>query len=106
MSAPTTLPAPSLPTQTRPAASGPTVAPVAGPASRRPLVRTALIRIIGLYQGLRGTRPSPCRYWPTCSSYAVEAIERHGAGRGTFLALRRVLRCHPWGGHGVDPVPE
>jgi putative membrane protein insertion efficiency factor len=65
-----------------------------------------LIRIIGLYQGLRGTRPSPCRYWPTCSSYAVEAIERHGAGRGSFLALRRVLRCHPWGGHGVDPVPE
>jgi uncharacterized protein len=99
MSAPTTLP-----TGTRPAPSEPTEAPEATP--RLPLVRTALIRIIGLYQGLRGTRPSPCRFWPTCSNYAVEAIERHGAGRGTFLALRRVLRCHPWGGHGVDPVPE
>ncbi|HVA04308.1 MAG TPA: membrane protein insertion efficiency factor YidD [Acidimicrobiales bacterium] len=65
-----------------------------------------LIRLIGLYQGLRAGRPSPCRYWPTCSDYALGAIERHGAGRGTFLAVRRVLRCHPFGGHGVDPVPD
>jgi putative membrane protein insertion efficiency factor len=65
-----------------------------------------LIRIIGLYQALRSGRPSPCRYWPTCSNYAVDAIERHGAGRGSLLAVRRVLRCHPWGGHGADPVPE
>jgi putative membrane protein insertion efficiency factor len=73
---------------------------------RRRRVGAVLIRIIGLYQALRSGRPSPCRYWPTCSAYAVDAIERHGAGRGTLLALRRVLRCHPWGGRGVDPVPE
>jgi putative membrane protein insertion efficiency factor len=81
-------------------------APGSAPVVRRRGVGVALIRIIGLYQGLRAGRPSPCRYWPTCSEYAVDAIGRHGAGRGSWLAVRRVLRCHPWGGHGVDPVPE
>jgi hypothetical protein len=47
-----------------------------------------------------------CRFLPTCSEYAVEAIERHGAGRGVVLALLRLARCHPWGGSGYDPVPE
>lgn len=46
-----------------------------------------------------------CRFTPTCSQYAVEALERHGAARGASLALKRVLRCHPWGGGGFDPVP-
>jgi putative membrane protein insertion efficiency factor len=46
-----------------------------------------------------------CRFTPTCSRYAVEALERHGAARGTWLAFKRVLRCHPWGGGGFDPVP-
>lgn len=46
-----------------------------------------------------------CRYWPSCSVYAEQAVHRHGALRGSWLALRRLLRCHPWGGHGVDPVP-
>jgi putative membrane protein insertion efficiency factor len=46
-----------------------------------------------------------CRYAPTCSAYAVEAVERHGVGRGLKLALGRILRCHPWGGSGFDPVP-
>jgi putative membrane protein insertion efficiency factor len=61
---------------------------------------------IRLYQRARAGRPSPCRYWPSCSQYAIEAIERHGATRGAWLATRRISRCHPWGGHGVDPVPE
>ena len=47
-----------------------------------------------------------CRYHPSCSAYALEALELHGAGRGSWLAVRRICRCHPWGGHGWDPVPE
>lgn len=47
-----------------------------------------------------------CRYQPTCSAYAMEALEKHGAIRGSWLAARRIARCHPWGGSGVDNVPE
>ncbi len=46
-----------------------------------------------------------CRYQPTCSAYALEALEVHGGVRGSWLALRRILRCHPWGGSGIDNVP-
>jgi putative membrane protein insertion efficiency factor len=49
--------------------------------------------------------PQACRFVPSCSAYAVEAVREHGAARGAWLALRRLLRCHPWGGHGLDPVP-
>ena len=65
-----------------------------------------LRRPIVAYQRLREGRPSPCRFEPSCSSYALEALELHGARRGSWLALRRICRCHPWGGHGWDPVPE
>ena len=61
---------------------------------------------IHAYQWARAGRPSPCRYWPSCSVYAAEAVERHGALKGTWLAARRLGRCHPWGGSGVDPVPD
>ena len=47
-----------------------------------------------------------CRYDPTCSAYALEALERHGALKGSWLAIRRIVRCHPWGGSGVDDVPK
>jgi putative membrane protein insertion efficiency factor len=61
---------------------------------------------IRLYQAARAGRPSPCRYWPTCSAYALEALEAHGALRGGWLTARRLLRCHPWSGRsGVDLVP-
>ena len=49
--------------------------------------------------------PPACRFTPTCSQYATEAIRTHGPMRGLFLALRRISRCHPWGGSGYDPVP-
>ena len=49
--------------------------------------------------------PPACRYTPTCSAYAVEALKKYGAGKGSWLALKRILRCHPWGGSGYDPVP-
>lgn len=76
------------------------------PAAWRRAARGLAIRAVRAYQAVRAGRPSPCRYWPTCSAYAIEAIERHGAGRGSWLALRRIARCHPWGGSGVDPVPQ
>lgn len=69
----------------------------------------ALIGIvpIRLYQWcISPLLPAACRYEPTCSHYAVEAIERHGLARGGWLTLRRLLRCHPWGGAGYDPVPH
>lgn len=60
---------------------------------------------IHLYRWAFAWRPSPCRYDPTCSAYALEAIDVHGAVRGTWLAVKRLGRCHPWGRHGWDPVP-
>lgn len=50
--------------------------------------------------------PPSCRFTPTCSAYAVEAIKKHGPFAGLYLACKRILRCHPWGGYGYDPVPD
>ncbi len=47
-----------------------------------------------------------CRFHPSCSAYAIESLRSHGVFRGSWLALRRILRCHPWGGSGHDPVPK
>jgi putative membrane protein insertion efficiency factor len=65
-----------------------------------------LLRLIGTYQYLRAGRVAPCRFYPSCSNYAAEAVVTHGSLRGTWLALRRVLRCRPFGPHGIDLVPE
>lgn len=67
----------------------------------------ALLRgLIRAYQLLLSPLlPPSCRYEPSCSHYAAEAIAEHGSLRGSWLALRRLLRCHPWGGSGYDPVP-
>ena len=71
------------------------------------MLTRALIGLIRFYQNaVSPWTPPSCRYTPTCSAYARVAIERYGAGRGGWLALKRLLRCHPWGGHGFDPVPE
>lgn len=67
--------------------------------------RRAAVACVRAYQLLASPFPSPCRYTPTCSTYAMEAIERHGVVRGAWLGLRRILRCNPFGGSGFDPVP-
>jgi len=69
-------------------------------------MRLALRLLIRAYQLLVSPLLGPnCRYWPSCSEYAAEAIHTHGAARGSWLAARRFLSCHPWGGSGYDPVP-
>ena len=72
----------------------------------RNFVKTALVLLIRAYQVTLGyLLPSPCRYYPSCSAYAIEALERHGAGYGLLLTLRRLGRCHPFHPGGYDPVP-
>lgn len=66
-----------------------------------------LIGAVRFYQlAISPWTPASCRFTPTCSAYAIGALEEHGTLRGTWLALRRIGRCHPWGGFGYDPVPE
>ena len=74
------------------------------------LIRTVLVTVLILpvrfYQKLISPlTPPSCRFTPTCSQYAVEALRKHGLVKGLWLAIRRILRCHPWGGSGYDPVP-
>jgi putative membrane protein insertion efficiency factor len=65
------------------------------------------IGVVRVYQWtLRPIIGSHCRFWPSCSEYAVEALRQHGAARGSVMAARRILRCNPWHEGGVDPVPE
>jgi len=63
----------------------------------------AIIKIYQLF--ISPLLPPSCRYTPTCSRYTVEAIKKYGPFKGGWLGLRRIMRCHPWGGHGHDPVP-
>ena len=71
------------------------------------MLSLVLRRLVRLYQLLISPAlPPRCRYLPTCSDYAMDALARHGALAGTWLALCRLARCHPWGGSGYDPVPE
>ena len=65
-----------------------------------------LLRGVRAYQRVVDGRPTPCRYVPTCSNYAIDALESHGALRGGGFTVHRLIRCHPWGGQGWDPVPH
>ena len=65
------------------------------------------ILLIRFYQGaISPFTPATCRYLPTCSSYSIEALQKHGIIYGGWLAIKRIVSCHPWGGSGYDPVPE
>ncbi|MEO0575868.1 MAG: membrane protein insertion efficiency factor YidD [Pseudomonadota bacterium] len=70
------------------------------------LAQRFLLVVIRIYQvAMSPLLGANCRYQPTCSAYAREAVLMHGARKGGWLALKRLARCHPWGGHGHDPVP-
>jgi putative membrane protein insertion efficiency factor len=72
----------------------------------RQLLSLPFIFLIRIYQWVISPWLGPkCRYTPTCSNYAIEALRKHGVFRGTWLAARRISSCHPWGGSGYDPVP-
>lgn len=69
-------------------------------------MKKILIKIIKLYQSIPGPWHNACRHIPTCSNYAIEAIEYYGFFKGTFIAIKRILRCNPFGTYGYDPVKK
>ena len=71
------------------------------------IISSTLISILKFYKkAISPWLPIACRYKPTCSEYMIEAIQKHGAWHGVILGIKRISRCHPWGGSGFDPVPE
>jgi hypothetical protein len=72
----------------------------------RKLLKNLLLIPIYFYRScISPLKPPVCRFTPTCSEYAIQAINKYGPGKGLYLAIKRILRCHPWGGSGYDPVP-
>ena len=70
------------------------------------LLAKLMVALVNLYQyALSPLLPGVCRFTPSCSEYGVQALRKHGPWRGGWLTLKRFLSCHPWGGHGYDPVP-
>ena len=68
------------------------------------IMKHILIKIIKLYQSIPGNFHNHCRFYPTCSNYAIEAIEKFGSIKGSYMAIKRILRCRPFGKKGYDPV--
>ncbi len=70
------------------------------------MIKTLMIGLVRCYQRfLSPLLPNVCRYRPTCSEYFIEALQTHGVVKGSWLGIKRILRCHPWGGSGYDPIP-
>ena len=69
------------------------------------MLKKISLKLIKLYQNIPGNWHFSCRFYPTCSNYAKEAITKYGFLKGTFLSIKRILRCNPFGGSGYDPVP-
>lgn len=70
------------------------------------MLKKFALLLVKFYQAaIRPLLPNACRYEPSCSNYATEAIHKYGAIKGSWLGIKRILRCHPWGGSGYDPVP-
>jgi uncharacterized protein len=71
------------------------------------IIKTILINIIKLYQYTLSPMFGPhCRFYPSCSNYAIESIQKHNIIKALYISLKRILRCHPWGKSGNDPVPD
>lgn len=76
------------------------------PLNWRAIASAPFVGLIRFYQlAVSPLLPGACRFMPTCSQYALEAFRKHGPFKGFYLSVRRILRCHPWGGSGYDPVP-
>ena len=72
----------------------------------RKILSYPFIFLVRFYQiCISPLKPATCRFTPTCSAYAIEALQKHGPIKGLYLTVKRLLRCHPWGGSGYDPVP-
>ena len=70
------------------------------------IISVFLLFLIAIYQNvISPLKPPSCRFTPTCSEYSIQAIKKHGPFKGFVLSLKRILRCHPWGSSGYDPVP-
>lgn len=69
-------------------------------------MKKILIKLIKMYQSIPGDFHNQCRFYPTCSNYAIEAIDKYGSIKGTILSIKRIIRCRPFGKKGYDPVPE
>ena len=76
------------------------------PQTFKRILTLPLIGLVRFYQVcISPLKPATCRFTPTCSQYALQALQKYGPIKGSWLALKRILRCHPWGGSGYDPVP-
>ncbi|MBE6245899.1 MAG: membrane protein insertion efficiency factor YidD [Bacteroidales bacterium] len=75
-------------------------------AAIRKILSFPFIVLVRFYQiCISPLKPATCRFTPTCSAYAIEALRKYGPIKGIWLAAKRIIRCHPWGGSGYDPVP-